>query len=335
MEDEVINNEKTNTILTTPTYYNGVRYRKYCNNCGQSNHIAKVCNNPILSYGYILFRINTFHKHKTTKLNKIISDLLETLNSEYKSSGKLTKSNLNNLYIDNELLDRVVTDKYEYITDLSKNEELVSAIEFLIVQRKHSYALIDFVKGNYTSNPYTLFTNMTQNEYNLISSGNFDIIYKSVFGNDDKHREEYINSYNKYKQINFDNYNHVQHKYAYNEWGFPKGKKNYKEYSNMCARRELYEETNICYTEFIDCKLTTPYTENIIGTNGIQYKYVYYIGYYANFDDISLSPNIKYEIDDIKWCDINEIFELIRPFHLERKKIIIKLILNILSVLYK
>jgi hypothetical protein len=42
----------------------------------------------------------------------------------------------------------------------------------------------------------------------------------------------------------------------------------------------------------------------------------------AIFDRICNINNISYEIGDIKWVKFNEAIDLIRPYHIDRKKII-------------
>ena len=65
-----------------------------------------------------------------------------------------------------------------------------------------------------------------------------------------------------------------------------------------------------------------PYEEIFTGSNFKSYKHKYYL---ANIkDSIDLNNFQKSEVSRIKLCDINEALTLIRPYSLERIKIIKK-----------
>lgn len=71
-----------------------------------------------------------------------------------------------------------------------------------------------------------------------------------------------------------------------------------------------------------------PLQEIFYGTNGIQYKHIYYIAIYNSPDEIGLHKiheDQLTEIGDIKWKSLNECLKLFRPYHEEKKKILISL----------
>jgi 8-oxo-dGTP pyrophosphatase MutT (NUDIX family) len=59
------------------------------------------------------------------------------------------------------------------------------------------------------------------------------------------------------------------------EWGFPKGRRNYRENNITCAKRELYEETNFREDEYNILNGIYPLVEVMTGTNDKKYKHIY------------------------------------------------------------
>ena len=123
--------------------------------------------------------------------------------------------------------------------------------------------------------------------------------------------------------------------YVVNEWGFPKGRKNYKETNLECASREFCEETGLLETDFKILDNIVPIEEIFTGTDGIIYKYVYYVGILTN-------PNIHFnvqklinqgEVGDIGWFNFDEAYRSIRQYHVSRLHILTNLHLHLLNVL--
>jgi len=66
--------------------------------------------------------------------------------------------------------------------------------------------------------------------------------------------------------------------YKHPEWGFPKGRPNHGEDPFDCASRELYEETRINKYSYDIVPSILPFEERYVGTNGIGYRNVFFIG---------------------------------------------------------
>jgi 8-oxo-dGTP pyrophosphatase MutT (NUDIX family) len=119
------------------------------------------------------------------------------------------------------------------------------------------------------------------------------------------------------------------------EWGFPKGRRNYRESDYKCAIREFKEETNLENKDF--CMLTKirPLEETITGTNGKKYKYVYYVGMINNSENEleidKTNPDQVSEIGDIKWQTYLEAIDSIRVNRNNRKEILSKLFFFIVN----
>jgi 8-oxo-dGTP pyrophosphatase MutT (NUDIX family) len=111
------------------------------------------------------------------------------------------------------------------------------------------------------------------------------------------------------------------------EWGFPKGRRNPGESDLEVAIRETFEETNINESQLNIFERIQPLVESYFGDNKIYYCHKYFLSL-TNTD-----VNIKYdltnpimvrEISDLRWFDINDAINIIRPENIERKSVLLK-----------
>jgi 8-oxo-dGTP pyrophosphatase MutT (NUDIX family) len=277
----------------------------YCSNCGFNTHDYRDCPEPITSWGIVLVNlsmvpINIVHN----KIN--------------------IKSHIFN------------------ITPTTPNElqilsQVMSSLKFLMVQRKHSIGYIDFLRGKYRIDNIDginfLFQHMNQVEINKIGSESFDDLWKELWNNDETKlnniKKEYHTSKQKFEtlknssdiELNLKFYvENVQPIYKTYEWGFPKGRRSKFENSKDCAIREFSEETNIPKEKLKIIDNIDPIEENLIGTNGIKYRHIYYI---AEITDNYL-PEIRgnNEIGDMNYFCFNDGLNIIRDYHLEKKEVL-------------
>jgi len=115
------------------------------------------------------------------------------------------------------------------------------------------------------------------------------------------------------------------------EWEFPKGRINSNEKHLECSVREFEEETGIKKEAINVIENILPFEENFIGTNYKSYTYKYYLSYmkYDDYIKTKLDKYQKSEVSKIEWVTLEECIEKIRPYNLEK----IKLITNINDVL--
>ena len=113
-------------------------------------------------------------------------------------------------------------------------------------------------------------------------------------------------------------------KWSETEWEFPKGRKNSKEKDLDCALREFEEETGISKNKIKVIENIMPFEEIFIGTNHKSYKHKYFLAYMNNTNNIdeNLDNYQATEVSKIEWKSLDKCLESIRPYNLEKKKLI-------------
>jgi 8-oxo-dGTP pyrophosphatase MutT (NUDIX family) len=287
-----------------------------CSNCSNHGHDYKHCNEPITSWGIILI--------KTTKKEN------ENENENGNGNGNKIKSDIDieessSLYLEN-------------INDLNKVCTYFDFVKFLLIRRRHSLGYSEFIRGRYIKDNIEgiiyLFQQMTPEEIYDIKTKEFEELWYTFWGDDNKkinlNKKEYIESSEKFYSLkkkegvelplNFYTEN-VKPLYELPEWGFPKGRKNRGESNMECAMREFHEETNIPYDLVKILTNVKPIIENMIGTNGVSYRHVYYLAEYLGNDE-EISVNGNNEIGDIDFFSYDNAYKSIREYHIEKKNII-------------
>lgn len=258
-----------------------------CVNCGQKGHIIRDCIEPITSLGILLF--------------KITNDKSEEIND--------------------------VNDELKKILECS--DEHKQKIKFLLVQRRDTMGYTDFLRGRYNDEKlmYTFLDEMTIEEKIKLKTCTFDTLWDSLWSN--KNGKIYKNEYGfaKHKFENLDIEKILkksQNIYTFQEFSIPKGRRNINEKDRTCAERELYEETGYSRDMYIYLDKNT-IVENFIGTDGINYKHIYYVARlkseYINYMPQSSSTQ-NMEIKNKGWFSINECKKIIRPYDTEKIKIL-------------
>ena len=105
------------------------------------------------------------------------------------------------------------------------------------------------------------------------------------------------------------------------EWEFPKGRRNFKEKDLDCALREFEEETGISRNKISIVENILPFEEIFIGTNHKSYKHKYFLAYMNDLNE-DLDNFQVTEVSKIEWKTYSKCLESIRPYNLEKKKLI-------------
>jgi len=225
----------------------------------------------------------------------------------------------------------------------------LEGLQFLMIRRKDSFGYIDFIRGKYS--PYNvdhiqnIINEMSLLEKERIRKDSFEDLWKSMWGdtNNSQYKNEEISSLKKFEllkngiQINEEKISldslieNSTTNWSETEWEFPKGRRNYQEKDIDCAIREFEEETGISPAFINIIENVLPFEEIFIGTNHKSYKHKYFLAYMNdNMDSVEYLQNFqKTEVSKLEWKTLTQCLESIRPYNLEKKK----LISNIYNVL--
>jgi 8-oxo-dGTP pyrophosphatase MutT (NUDIX family) len=309
------NNRKTNnTNLKKKTYKDYV-----CTNCGGNEHQYKSCPEPIVSWGMILVSYGKLNRpiHKDVELTMM--DMSDTKN-------------------------RVLIESKD---DRFLVSEVHQKIKFLMISRKNSVGYVEFIRGRYRIEMIDqlayLFRQMMSSELERIKisldmKDGFMYLWRDFWGAKyDSHHllHEKTISQTNYMMLKSDSVDgpqlslrdiveSVKSDYDIPEWGFPKGRKDRFETDKECAKREFREETGYTDDDYQLIPEIKPLVENLIGTNGVKYRHIYYVG--ELLTDKQPHNNItefqKNEIGDIMFMDINTALTCIRSYHMSRQILI-------------
>jgi 8-oxo-dGTP pyrophosphatase MutT (NUDIX family) len=231
-------------------------------------------------------------------------------------------------------------------------EYIKNNVQFMMVSRKFSLAIISFLKGNYNPNDtasiIAYFRNMMQYEIDLIKNNEYDDLVFIVMNKNNLSKEDFLKTlyegshsieyesakqkFNRLRNPDKDDhgiywtlqvYTDIKPNSTEPEWGFPKGKRNGKIESNIeCAIREFTEETGFTDNEFIVMNNIEPLTEYIVGSDDNMYRGVYYLAFNNSSDDKSLEYDY-YETGEIRYFSIEEAIKVIRPYHVGKIRILL------------
>ena len=204
-------------------------------------------------------------------------------------------------------------------------------VSVLMVKRKDSMAYMEFIRGKYSMDSLDLvkrlIANMTIEEQKKIVNEDFDTLWMDMWGKGrDTHSIEYEVSKRQYDSLDRAALvNENSSKYTDPEWGFPKGRRMKGETDLDCATREFWEETNIP-SEAYEVIRSKTYTEIFTGTNGVNYKHIYFLAVLKDSKLINtnqkLTPMQRREVSAVGWKSLKQAKEITRPHYAERKKMI-------------
>jgi 8-oxo-dGTP pyrophosphatase MutT (NUDIX family) len=215
-------------------------------------------------------------------------------------------------------------------------------IQYLMIRRKDSFGYIDFMRGKYS--PYNIYQiqkiidEMSILEKTRVLSEPFDQLWIQMWGETTnvQYKNEELSSSKKMDLIrNGVTINdeivtlksiveNSKTQWIETEWEFPKGRRNNKEKDLECALREFEEETGINKNKIRVVENILPFEEIFIGTNHKSYKHKYFLAYMEqeNEEVEDLEHYQVTEVSKIEWKTIDRCLESIRPYNLEKKKLI-------------
>ena len=277
----------------------------FCSNCGENGHYLKNCLSPVTSYGVIL-----------VKLPDGFSQAEELLKNENSVSGY---------------------------------EKIIKQIKYLMIQRRDSLGFIELMRGKYKLSDidyikYHIST-MTHLEHKKLLNEEFDDLWIKLWGVPKEQSLNYKNDKDNAKAKLQELKNGIQdiscntivslksiieevkNPWMNPEWGFPKGRRDPREFELQCAFRELYEETGIKEKDVLLVRNLEPISETFFGSNHIHYCHKYYIMFYNSDNEVKYDSTNTYmvqEIGDLGWFTLEECLEKIRPENIEKKEVLLR-----------
>ena len=275
----------------------------FCNNCGKhGNHTYSNCRHPVTSIGIIAIR------RKPTRCTSSTTD-----------------------------------------TEPSDETAILTDYEFLMIRRKDTLGFVDFVRGKYQLTDIfhirNIIDEMTMDEKRRLLTHDFKQLWTEMWGG-------YTNGqFSGEETQSRDKFNHLKNGvrtrnngvfylddlvkesvtcWERAEWGFPKGRRNNQEGDLFCALRENQEETGYCISQSDIIHNIAPYEEIFMGSNLKCYKHKYFLAL-VNSDIQPTGDYERSEVSKIKWMSYDECVQKIRPYNIEKKKIIA----NVMTVLRK
>jgi len=322
----------------------------YCINCGKYGHIYSNCIDPTTSVGIICFKVveRTKVSDFDTHVYKLFSDLLELDEKGYVKLKYISGIPLEFLS-PSTTVDCYNTNNNRLLNTFIKYH---NSVKFLLVQRKYSLGYIVLMKGKWNINDreglIDIFQQMTPSEIKGLleygkSCDGFDMLWKEFWTNKTHRKYELNYLKNKFSSLvnhkswNLEFYCSLVKSVNTPEWGFPKGRRMYKEDNLNCAIREFREETGLVNVNIL--KKVKTLQEDMIGTNGEEYRHIYHIGFVNENTEVKHNPSVveshKCEIGNVGWMSYIDSIKLLNKHHHRKKYILTQIYLFIIMRLLK
>ena len=203
--------------------------------------------------------------------------------------------------------------------------------QYLMIRRKDTLGYVDFTRGKFLVTQKQCILNMLiqmtiaekdilLKKYHQVKSGNTngvkDKILDLIHGTEGEGGEFYdLKTLIEESKSIYD--------WKDPEWGFPKGRRNANECDYDCAVREFSEETGYPSGILNNLRNIVPFEETFTGSNYNSYRHKYYL-MFVSYED-SVMVNHKYqkaEVSELAWFPLKTCMDNIRPYNLEKKRLI-------------
>jgi ADP-ribose pyrophosphatase YjhB (NUDIX family) len=329
-----------------------------CNNCGKRGHTFYQCKMPIISNGIIAYRKHPetraieylmIRRRNTLGLMDFIRGKYSVYNKYYIMNmiSQMTVEEMNMLLTHSfdEICAKVWDKHADKPFDKPADKPLDKPPGLFIDQRRIDAA--EFAKKTLcfsSADSHSLGSNKwsqcdsSDNRYKseeVISRDKFNQLKRGIYYDNSKkgktNGQSTNNMFTQSDQPITPSYSlesiihECQQSWYEPEWGFPKGKRNYNESDIDCAVREFYEETGFKSRNMIFIvNNIAPYEEIFMGSNYKSYKHRYFLMYvdYNTSLTEKMTDTDKLEISKVEWKSFNDCLSAIRPYNLEKKRIL-------------
>ena len=195
--------------------------------------------------------------------------------------------------------------------------------KYLMIKRRKTLGYVDFMRGRYAKNPaylMNLIDEMTVQERKDLLEHDFTTLSHDMWHafHEEPAARDKFNDLKRDGQLKA-LIDQSTTTWTEQEWGFPKGRRNSNESEVACALREYEEETGYDRHGVILLQNVLPFEEIFIGSNYKAYKHKYYVVFGA---PKTLRKFQESEVSDLQWFTYEEVLEKIRPYNVERKKVL-------------
>ena len=211
--------------------------------------------------------------------------------------------------------------------------------EYLMIRRKDTLGFVDFMRGKYQLHNKLYLMNiideMTIQEKQSLVEKEFEELWCGLWGLNVgiQYRSEERISREKMESLKYGvvsggcKYSlasliaESKTRWTEPEWGYPKGRRNYKENDMSCALREFEEETGYSKKDLVIVNNIIPFEEVFTGSNYKSYKHRYYVGKIGN----GVKPEAHFQTSEVsllEWKTYDQVMDALRPYNLEKKDVI-------------
>jgi len=205
--------------------------------------------------------------------------------------------------------------------------------EFLMIRRKDTFGYIDLLRGKYQTHNIDkiqqLVDEMSNDEKKKVLTTPFPELWQQLWGGHHSKTDEtmilrkFEMLLNNESGISLETFiQNSSTNWVESEWEFPKGRKNYQEKDLDCALREFEEETGYSRSKLNMIENVIPYEEIFIGSNNKSYKHKYFLAVMDYKNSLDQMPFQTTEVSKMEWKTHAQCLSSIRPYSLEKKKII-------------
>ena len=221
---------------------------------------------------------------------------------------------------------------------------------YLMICRRDSLAYVEFLRGKYKmdSKEYiqSLVDGMTVDERVRLAASSFEKLWDNLWNG--QNTRQYRHEFEAAKRV-FENLKNTGDmggrllvhylegatvRWDEPEWGLPKGRRALHESEQACAVREFVEETGLNTKSLHLLDAAIHEVEDYIGTNGIHYRQIYYIGGCAAGTTAEHQPHNRVmarEVRAIGWFPYEVAILKIRDNNPHKRELIERLHLRITS----
>jgi 8-oxo-dGTP pyrophosphatase MutT (NUDIX family) len=235
-------------------------------------------------------------------------------------------------------------------TSINGLDTLQANIEYLLIQRRDSLGFVDLVRGKYKLQDVDYIRKQllgtTSEERRKLLSVPFETIWNELWG---LTLEQQGHSYKCEKEFSRVKLETLRQGYVCEqtgafvnldsliastpvvwstpEWGFPKGRRDFKESDFQCAVREVKEETGLLERDFCPIRNLHPIQESFFGSNNIHYCHKYFLAFVQSQEPAMMdqtNEHMSREVGNIGWFSLEAALNIIRPENVEKREILLK-----------